>query len=134
MSTFAEQHEGTATLPVQRIVWRIRTGRASGYTINVDTGATPTDGYVVSREGCEQTVSVEDLTTHWLRAYVDAHPALHEPNAYLGLWVADGKVYADVSEHVASLTHAVAYGRSRGQLAIFDVRNVKTIWLEGQES
>jgi hypothetical protein len=55
-----------------------------------------------------------------LDEFVKSHHAHLGRNRYLGTWVNDGKVYVDVSQWVETLDNAIALGKSRGELAIWD--------------
>lgn len=41
-------------------------------------------------------------------------------SAFVGIWVNDGAVYVEYSEHVAKLSDAMKKGIDRGEISIFD--------------
>lgn len=49
--------------------------------------------------------------------------------ARLGLWEDRGKLYIDISEHVEDLDEALALAKKRQQIAIWDCKNKKAIYL-----
>ena len=49
---------------------------------------------------------------------------------YIGIWVDDGKVYVEVSEHIGDIDYAIEAGQLRNQKCIWDWENVCTISTE----
>lgn len=85
--------------------------RASGSVVGFD------GGYQVALEGAE--VVLPAFTPAALANYMQtttAHP--HAP--FFGFWMHDGRLYADVSVHVADRAEALAIGRHEGQIAVWD--------------
>ena len=85
--------------------------RSSGSVVGFD------GGYQVALDGAE--VVLPAFTPTALANYMQtttAHP--HAP--FFGFWMHDGRLYADVSVHVADRTEALAVGRHEGQIAVWD--------------
>lgn len=81
-------------------------------------------GYYVATEGNEWCVSRNEFGQGTIDAFViqNFRKLTDNGNYYLGIWQSEsGRWYLDISEHFREATHAIAYGISRGQLAIWDI-------------
>ena len=97
-----------------------------GGTVDPHTGAAPTTGFQVARQGAtvQLDASIADGQHHAelkmaLRAYADQHAEALK-GAKLGAWVEGGKVWLEPSETVASKDEAIALGQARDQIAVWD--------------
>ena len=48
---------------------------------------------------------------------------------FIGLWVNNGTIYLDISKHFQDKQNAVSFGIDNNQLAIYDLKNDKSIYL-----
>lgn len=123
-----------SVIPNEERTWRyvIETTREVGGCTYPDP---PSFGYMVSVPGNEviEDEAVLDrmgLSSALLCAYIDAREALLGlPHSYLGTWVGGGKLYLDVSVHVAELKDAIALGKTYNQWAIYDIAAGESISL-----
>lgn len=74
----------------------------------------------------------EDYAAKWSYGYiVGVKPLQGEPRVgeLFGVWTdpEDGTLYVDVVEHVDALTDAIRVAVSRGEKAIYDLRDCKVI-------
>ena len=99
-----------------------------GFSVTPD-GKQPTDGFMVSLPGHTQIVSESDLSGprggQILDDYGRAHAgALAQPGAHVGGWTdkESHKTYLDVSQRIPGRDAAVAAGKARNQIAIWDVK------------
>jgi hypothetical protein len=93
-------------------------------------GVSPTSGYMVSLAGKESqhpdySTIPADIVNEACREY---HQTI-EPNTYFGAWIDEDILYLDNSVNIASLDIAIAFGHANKQIAIWDVVNGKSIYL-----
>ena len=89
------------------------------------------DGYFVSLQGYQTEIEKELVSqslTHAILAYYSKLAQRY--SAYVGIWEESGKVYLDLTEHVADLDDAVQSGKRRNQKAIWDIVKNEPIHLE----
>lgn len=97
----------------------------SGYSLNPDGSDAVTQRYCVSIGGTEQVLAPGEVTPETIAAHFDAQAQTiadgHGANFYGG-WKSpvNGSVYLDASTSFADRATAEAFGRTSGQLAIFD--------------
>jgi hypothetical protein len=101
--------------------------RDGGLTVNIFNHKSPTEGFMISLKGFEREVhSVEELDDY----IVDNIQALKKDWHYLGLWVSDGVMIADVSTNsFNNEQECLLIARHRDQKAIYDVINKKVIFV-----
>lgn len=88
-------------------------------------------GYIVSIEGCEQKVSIEDLTLKVITEYIDEHlNILNQSEYYFGAWIDGGTVYLDISKFSERKQDAEWLGVFENQIAIYDIENESEIILD----
>lgn len=131
-----------------RIVNQTKTG--GGYSVNLPSGAIPTDGLMVgkySNTDPRNTVLPAPATMgrNDVRAHVGKNVnALTADDAFLGTWYdpASGNTYLDVSKRFKpdQLRQASKYGERSGQLALYDVGGSQAVpignweqWIQGPE-
>jgi len=101
-----------------------------GATISVETGESPSSGYLVSLPGYEVTVDKDSFTSDSVDNYVSAYrEILSRRNTYLGTWVDGDLVYLDSSIRIADGDTAEDVGRAFSQLAIYNVNDGSVISL-----
>lgn len=91
-----------------------------GGTVDRMGDALPTAGYWVG--GVVPSLVIADYSesahSQAIRQFVES-----APTRYVGFWYdrADGKLYVDAVDHVASCDLAEETGRARGEIAIWDI-------------
>jgi hypothetical protein len=104
-----------------------------GFSVSPRTGRSPEDGYMVARTGHTHTLPAPILDDHAkLTRAIDSmlmaeKPAFAGQQTYLGGWVHDGKLWLEPSDNFARMGEAVAAGRERNQIAIWDVAGLQEI-------
>ncbi len=96
-------------------------------TIRIDGGTLPQTGYYVGGEAPSFIVdSLDNLDRGELGWWVGNNSA-----TYYGVWVdsasTERKVYIDAVTHMNTKAVAVLLGKSRGELAIWDIANMREI-------
>ena len=101
-----------------------------GFSINVNTGAIPGAGYMVSIPGAEEIRNIASFNYKDVKSYIARHAEqLANPGAYLGAWMDGSEVYLDISINVQSLFTALQLARDNKQLAIYDISSGESIYL-----
>ena len=108
-----------------------------GATFNLVTGTSPTTGYVVSKQGYEDTIDLFGnnvtqtmLVNSFVRVYVSEHGfELSVVEQNLGGWIHDKKLYLDISILFDNEADAIKYAKDNNQLAYFDLNKGKEIFL-----
>lgn len=100
----------------------------TGYTVNLQTGKTPTTGTMVSIPGHEKTVPTSSITSDDISEFATSkehRDVLTKRNSNLGTWNTGEDVYLDVSRRYPDTTGGAQAARSaamRGdQFAIYNV-------------
>lgn len=100
----------------------------TGYTVNLQTGKTPTTGTMVSIPGHEQTVSTSSITSDDISDFATSKEhkdELTKRNSNLGTWNTGEDVFLDVSRRFPDTSKGARAARSaamRGdQFAIYNV-------------
>ena len=90
-----------------------------------------TKGYIVSPyKDREQTIPVSEFGPNDVRNFVAENADLLSlPDHYLGAWIENELVYLDVTQGFSAKASAIKVGKANGQKAIFDLNNLKTIYL-----
>lgn len=98
-----------------------------GASVEVVTGQpAPAEGYMVATPDSDERV-YRHLDVETLVAYMEGFEWTE--GRYLGLWTEDGLVYVDVSERVIDPDAAIEQARALGELAIFDLANGATVYV-----
>ena len=108
-----------------------------GATFNLVMGTSPTAGYVVSKQGHEDTIDLFGnkvtqtmLVNSFVRKYVSENGfELSLVDYNLGGWIHDKKLYLDISILFDNEADASEYARDNNQLAYFDLTNGKEIFV-----
>jgi hypothetical protein len=108
--------------------------KPEGFSLDPKTGKAPSHGYMVSLPGhTHQYPDSVMKDKHQLAAAIDKflmderEVFKNNPNAHLGGWVSDGKLWLDPSENIADQGEAIRAGKARDQVAIWDVVGGKEI-------
>tara|TARA_R110000868_G_scaffold66014_6_gene197000 strand:- start:1715 stop:2077 length:363 start_codon:yes stop_codon:yes gene_type:complete len=120
-------------MQVNKIIQAVK--KNGGLTLNA-TGTVfrPKSGYMISLLGYETQCSLTDVNAiaERLEAYTAMIKKMLSDTALdvkLGLWLDNGILYIDISQHVADLDLAMYLGRERKQLAVYDFQNSQSIQL-----
>ena len=113
---------------------KILTEKNGGVTINLE-GDIPETGFAFSRNKDTEFVKPMDKwTIDDIERYVDQNfDLLQDDNAFLGVWVDEGKVYTDVSTVLPDKVGALVEAKNADQLAIFDLENFNSIFVKDNE-
>ena len=117
-------------IPVAKAVANVIQQNPNGFSVT-PSGQTPTGGYMVAVPGRTRFVNPGEVTPNHVAEFANQHADLfrNNPNMHVGMWhdPATGKVHLDPSENFRDRKTAVAAGRSRNQIGIWDVRKQRTI-------
>lgn len=101
-----------------------------GATYNLVNGGTVNDGYMVSKKGYEMKFEPESDVKKAVIQFIKEYGfELHDAENFLGAWMEKGILYMDISNNIKDRSEAIRKGYEGGQLAIYDVKNEKTIYL-----
>jgi hypothetical protein len=108
-----------------------------GFIVSVRSGSQPAHGFMVAQLDHTHTYPASILDDHaqLTRAIDDMlvkeKSAFQGQDTYLGGWVHDGKLWLEPSDNLADREHAVSEGRSRNQIAVWDVDHGQEIGTGG---
>ena len=88
-------------------------------------------GYMVSLPNTEQIIPLEKLTQKALDYLIVQYKYIAEKGQYIGLWIDNNKMYADISINIKDRAKAIETGNDYKQLAIFDIVALDSIYMEG---
>lgn len=101
----------------------------SGGTINRSL-FTPTEGWMVGGYSWSMVVHPDILFHDTLESFIDHHwSSLDIPDYYVGWWKHEGRWWFDISTNHLNYGNALAIGRERHELAIWDVKAKQEITL-----
>lgn len=94
--------------------------------------ATFKSGYIVSALGYERTYKALDFTTqNKLERAITEYQALSKKlDLFIGLWVDNGRIYLDLSQHIGERRLAIKTARNNKQLAIFNCKTLESEYLK----
>lgn len=84
-------------------------------------------GFMASYEKSEKTLDLKDLSSEIIAG---ALKEASKKRAFLGLWLNDNILYIDLSINIKDLSQALEFARANKQLAIYDIKNDKSIYLK----
>ena len=105
--------------------------QSGGASINKDLKS-PIDGYMVSFEGAEIVFNTNsDIDINCLTYAIQRTFSGIGDDLYFGIWKdqTNGKIYFDISENIKEKNSAIRIGRSRKQIAIYEVVSNCSIYL-----
>ncbi len=107
-----------------------------GFTVKNRLGDGPATGYMVSPyKDAEETFDDGSFDDSDVDGYRERHAhQLAHPQAYLGAWHHEGKVYLDVSHRLSTEGEAHELARRHGQLAVYDLAHGTEIPTKAQTS
>lgn len=85
-------------------------------------------GYQVSKKDCF-ILSVKNVDKITKAVNEILRRIAHEEGIYCGLWVDNGKIYADISERIKSEKKAVKIGKARKQISVYDWEKSACLYL-----
>ena len=85
------------------------------------------NGYMVSLLGYEKTFTFDQLED--LEQNIKGYQKQLKNNEYIGLWIDNNIIYLDISKHYIKKEKAKKAGVKNKQLAIFDLKEKKSIYL-----
>ena len=86
-------------------------------------------GYMVSIKGHEKKININDIKNIKKEIIKKRGLVKNKKNYYVGLWVDNDILYIDISKHIIKYGRALEVARNNKQLAIYDLKNDKSIYL-----
>jgi hypothetical protein len=107
-----------------------------GFSYQPVLHSSPKDGYMVSPyPEREHVIDEKVVSRRQLRKYMIKNAdVLSKTDHYFGAWKDNEKVYLDISVRHENQDSAVVAAKQHKQLAIFDVKNGKTIYIEKEKN
>jgi hypothetical protein len=107
---------------------------AGGFSISPVTGMPPAGGYMVARAGHTRMLPAgilgdEDALARALDAIIMGDSGYD--GAYIGGWVHDGMLWIEPADNISDRQAAIAAGRARDQIAVWDVAGEQEIMTGG---
>lgn len=88
------------------------------------------NGYMVSMANYETTLSINtDINTIINKVQEYQELIKNKQHYFISLWVDNSTIYLDISKHFQDKQNAVNFGINNDQLAIYDLKNDKSIYL-----
>lgn len=85
-------------------------------------------GYMVSLYGYETKINIDNIDA--IKKEIETKKEIAKQlNAYVGLWVDNVLMYVDISKHIINYNRALEVARNNEQLAVYDIKNDKSIYL-----
>lgn len=130
---FGKKDRGISPSKASRLTALI--GKKGGFSYQPNFHTSPKDGYMVSPyKDREKVMPVKGMTPNNLVDYVlDNQDLFQNRNHYFGAWKDGDNVYLDISVKHEDKEAAFAYARKHEQLAIYDIENSDSIYLEKAE-
>ena len=89
-------------------------------------------GFMVSLPDTEHIIPLEELTEAAFEYIINSYKELVKNSKnYIGCWIDDDKLYIDRSVNIKDKSKALAIATEYKQLAIFDIMDMDSIYLEG---
>ena len=86
-------------------------------------------GFMVSIKGHEKKLNINDIENIKKEINKKMELVKNKKNYFLGLWVDNDILYIDISKHIINYNRALEVARNNKQLAIYDLKNDKSIYL-----
>ena len=87
------------------------------------------DGFIVSIKGHERKLNINDIENIKKEITKKRELVKNKKGYYIGLWVENDILYIDISKHIIRYNRALEVARNNKQLAIYDLKNDKSIYL-----
>lgn len=102
----------------------------NGGTLDFDSNLISFDfGFMVSRKAPNFVHSCDEIPKKVLIQAIKKLYTKATKFDYLGFWIDSGKFYLDLSFHIKNKSQAILEGLNNDQLAIWDCKNQKSIYL-----
>ena len=88
--------------------------------------ATHNNGFYVSLKDFETKTRLSRLDIRTIKHYQEK---AQKYGAYIGAWIDNGVLYLDISKHVKSKRKALKLARKNYQLAIYDIKKGKSVYI-----
>ncbi|NQT22344.1 MAG: hypothetical protein HQ579_02780 [Candidatus Omnitrophica bacterium] len=127
---FGKKGKGISPSKASRLTALIE--KKGGFSYQPNFHTSPKDGYMVSPyKDREKVVSTKGITPNNLVDYVlDNQDLFQNRDHYFGAWKDEDSVYFDVSVKHEDKETAFIYAKKHEQLAIYDIKNNDSIYLE----
>ena len=86
-------------------------------------------GYMVSIKGHEKKININDIENIKKEIIKKMELIKRKKSYFVGLWVDNELMYLDISKHIIKYNRALEVARNNKQLAIYDLKNNKNIYL-----
>ena len=86
-------------------------------------------GYMVSIKGHEKKININDIKNIKKEITKKTELIKTKKGFYVGLWVENDILFIDISKHIINYNRALEVARNNKQLAIYDLKNDKSIYL-----
>ena len=86
-------------------------------------------GFMVSIKGHEKKIDINDIENIKKEITKKRELIKTKKGYYIGLWVENDILYIDISKHIINYNKALEVARNNKQLAIYDLKNDKNIYL-----
>ena len=86
-------------------------------------------GYMVSIKGHEKKININDIENIKKEITKKMKLVKNKKGYYVGLWVDNDILFIDISKHIIKYNRALEVARNNKQLAIYDLKNDKSIYL-----
>lgn len=84
-------------------------------------------GFMISLSDSELKLNIKDLSIKHLKQY---QKLAKDKKAYIGFWLDNNTLYLDLSIRFLDKEKALYFGKINNQLAIYDLENQKSIYLD----
>lgn len=111
---------------IKNIMEEIKENQGGTYNKNLKS-INATSGFMVSLQGYERKCRTDEETEKAIKENMEIIKGLD--SAYLGAWIDEGITYIDISVLVENKEDALELGKINNQLAIYDLKNNKSIYL-----
>jgi hypothetical protein len=99
-----------------------------GCTFSLFGGYSPETGYVCSILKEQHTMPAKHFSAYAVAQFIKQHAEkFAQPEYFLGSWINDGQIYLDVCFVTDNLYECLETAKVNGQLAIFDLDNMREI-------
>ena len=103
----------------------------NGVTLDLNGQPLKADkGYLVSIKGYESIFNYSQIDNIILNSLIQKRIKESPNNAYIGLWLNKARLYLDYSVLIQDKKKALMFAKDNDQLAIFDLKNKKEIFIK----
>lgn len=112
---------------------------SDGFSWDFRNECAPTAGYAVScskdtevvLDHCPTALEIADYVIEHSFELLEGNIGEYEMPKVLGLWEDSGKWYLDISDIAENLEDALYFGKLYSQIAVFDIANFQTVYVNG---